>query len=57
MSSNSQWPMRSAAVAHAVPMPVMIRTRRYDDAFIAEMQDSDDRPKNANEAMAELYGV
>jgi len=49
--------MRSAAVAHAVPMPVMIRTRRYDDAFIAEMQDSDDRPKNANEAMAELYGV
>jgi len=44
-------------MGHAVPMPVVIRTRKYDDAFIAEMQASDDRPKNANEAIRDLFDL
>ena len=43
-------------MGHAVPMPVVIRTRRYDDAFTAEMQEADERPKSAKEAAAELFG-
>jgi uncharacterized protein len=43
-------------MGHAVPMPVVIRTRSYDDAFIAAMQEADERPKSAKEAAAELFG-
>jgi DNA helicase HerA-like ATPase len=43
-------------MGHAVPMPVVVRTRKYDDQFIAEMQQDDDRPKSAKEAAAELFG-
>jgi hypothetical protein len=44
-------------MGHAVPMPVVIRTRPYDDAFIAEMHAGDDRPRNAAQAMKELFDL
>jgi DNA helicase HerA-like ATPase len=44
-------------MGHAVPMPIVVRTRKYDEAFYQAMtaDDSGDRPKTANEAIAELY--
>jgi len=42
-------------IGHAVPMPVVVRTRTYDDAFIAEMHAGDGRPKDAAQAISELF--
>jgi hypothetical protein len=36
-------------------MPVVVRTRTYDDAFIAEMHAGDGRPKDAAQAISELF--
>lgn len=40
-------------MGHAVPMPIVIRTRKYDETFYRDMADGD--PKTANEAIAELF--
>jgi len=44
-------------MGHAVPMPIVVRTRKYDEAFYtAMMTDRDGRkPKTASEATAELF--
>jgi DNA helicase HerA-like ATPase len=42
-------------MGHAVPMPVVVRTRKYDDAFYAAMSVGDDRPQDANEAVRDLF--
>jgi DNA helicase HerA-like ATPase len=42
-------------MGHAVPMPIVVRTRKYDDAFYAAMAEGESKPQDANEAMAELF--
>jgi DNA helicase HerA-like ATPase len=42
-------------MGHAVPMPVVVRTRKYDDAFYAAMTVEDGGSKDANEAIKELF--
>jgi DNA helicase HerA-like ATPase len=41
-------------LGHAVPMPIAVRTRKYDEAFYAAMT-QEDNPKNAVEAMKDLF--
>ncbi len=41
-------------MGHAVPMPVVVRTRKYDEAFYAAMAERD-QPQSANEAIRELF--
>jgi len=41
-------------MGHAVPMPIVVRTRRYDDAFIAEIQ-GQGNAKSAAEQAKELF--
>jgi DNA helicase HerA-like ATPase len=41
-------------MGHAVPMPIVVRTRKYDDAFIAEIQGGKDT-KSAAEQAKELF--
>ncbi len=41
-------------MGHAVPMPIVVRTRKYDDVFYAAMA-QDDGPKSAGEAIKALY--
>ncbi len=42
-------------MGHAVPMPIVLRTRRYDREFYRAIADAQDRPRNAAEAAMELY--
>jgi DNA helicase HerA-like ATPase len=42
-------------MGHAVPMPIVVRTREYDDAFVEAMTAEDDKPADANEAIKELF--
>jgi DNA helicase HerA-like ATPase len=41
-------------LGHAVPMPVAVRTRKYDEAFYEAMT-HEDKPKSAVEAMKDLF--
>jgi hypothetical protein len=38
-----------------VPMPIIVRTRKYDEQFYGEITAEDGRPKTAAEAVAELF--
>jgi hypothetical protein len=42
-------------MGHAVPMPIVVRTRKYDDQFYAEITAQDAKPKTAAEAITDLY--
>ena len=42
-------------LGHAVPMPIVVRTRRYDQAFYQAIAGDDAKPKDANEAIADLF--
>jgi DNA helicase HerA-like ATPase len=45
-------------MGHAVPMPVVVRTRKYDEAFYEAMaaeEQGESKPKDANEAIADLF--
>jgi DNA helicase HerA-like ATPase len=42
-------------MGHAVPMPIAIRTRKYDEAFHQKMVADDSSPGDANEAIKELF--
>jgi DNA helicase HerA-like ATPase len=42
-------------MGHAVPMPIVVRTRKYDGDFYAAMAEGEPKPKDANEAIAELF--
>ena len=42
-------------MGHAVPMPIAIRTRKYDEAFHQQMIAEDNHPGDANEAIKELF--
>ena len=43
-------------MGHAVPMPIIVRTRKYDDAFYAAMMGSREQPPlSASDAIRELY--
>ena len=42
-------------MGHAVPMPIVVRTRKYDEQFYGEITAEDGRPKTAAEAVAELF--
>jgi DNA helicase HerA-like ATPase len=42
-------------MGHAVPMPVVVRTRKYDETFYAAMTAEDGGAKDANEAIRDLY--
>jgi DNA helicase HerA-like ATPase len=42
-------------MGHAVPMPIVVRTRKYDQAFYQAMAADDAKPKSAKEAIAELF--
>lgn len=44
-------------MGHAVPMPVVVRTRKYDAAFIEAMKAEEGKPKDAAEAIDELFGA
>ena len=45
-------------MGHAVPMPIVVRTRKYDQAFYQDMMSGAARPpRNANEAIAEVYDL
>ena len=44
-------------LGHAVPMPIVVRTRRYDQAFYEAITGGESRPKDANEAISELYDL
>jgi len=41
-------------MGHAVPMPIVVRTRKYDEEFYAAMAEPD-RPRSASEAIKTLY--
>jgi hypothetical protein len=36
-------------------MPIVVRTRRYDQAFYEAIAGGESRPRDANEAIAELF--
>jgi DNA helicase HerA-like ATPase len=42
-------------MGHAVPMPIVVRTRKYDQAFYEAMTAGEERPKDAQEAIKELF--
>lgn len=42
-------------LGHAVPMPVVVRTRKYDAQFWSEMVAEEHKPQNAVEAAKEIY--
>jgi len=42
-------------MGHAVPMPIVVRTRRYDETFYREMSGKDDGRRDANQAIKELF--
>jgi DNA helicase HerA-like ATPase len=43
-------------MGHAVPMPIVVRTRLYDEAFYAAMMAEEElKPKSAKEAISELF--
>jgi DNA helicase HerA-like ATPase len=42
-------------MGHAVPMPVVVRTRKYDEQFYREISAADEKPDNAVDAIQELY--
>jgi DNA helicase HerA-like ATPase len=42
-------------MGHAVPMPIVVRTRKYDDQFYADIAASEDNPGSAVDAIQELY--
>ena len=42
-------------MGHAVPMPIVVRTRKYDDQFFAEMTADSTKPASAVDAIKELY--
>jgi DNA helicase HerA-like ATPase len=44
-------------LGHAVPMPIVVRTRRYDQAFYEAITGGDAKPRDANEAIAELFDL
>ena len=45
-------------MGHAVPMPIVVRTRKYDEAFYAAMRASGDQPPiSASDAIRELYDL
>ena len=42
-------------MGHAVPMPVVVRTRKYDQAFYDAIMAGGNKPQSATEAIAELF--
>jgi DNA helicase HerA-like ATPase len=44
-------------LGHAVPMPIVVRTRRYDQAFYEAITGGDAKPGDANQAIAELFDL
>jgi hypothetical protein len=44
-------------LGHAVPMPIVVRTRRYDQAFYEAIANGESKPKDANEAIADLFDL
>jgi DNA helicase HerA-like ATPase len=45
-------------MGHAVPMPIVVRTRKYDEAFYAAMAGGEDQPPlSASDAIRELYDL
>jgi DNA helicase HerA-like ATPase len=42
-------------MGHAVPMPIVVRTRKYDDAFFEAMSAGQQNAQDANEAIKELF--
>jgi DNA helicase HerA-like ATPase len=43
-------------MGHAVPMPIKVRTRSYDEQFYRSLGSVSDRPLSAKEAADELFG-
>jgi DNA helicase HerA-like ATPase len=44
-------------LGHAVPMPIVVRTRRYDEAFYEAIAGGASKPRDANEAIADLFDL
>lgn len=42
-------------MGHAVPMPIVVRTRKYDEVFWAEMASDEGHAKSASQAAAEIF--
>jgi DNA helicase HerA-like ATPase len=42
-------------MGHAMPMPIVVRTRPYDDRFYREMREGEGKSYSASEAARELY--